>query len=78
MYGMHHEIGNFVQAIKRGRLLTRANHWDYDGKWRELIEGLNEVVDTFMNPFQSRRSISAAFPEAKFPSRSRRLSGRLQ
>ncbi len=52
MYGMHHEIGNFVQAIKRGRLLTRANHWDYDGKWRELIEGLNEVVDTFMNPFQ--------------------------
>jgi methyl-accepting chemotaxis protein len=52
MYGMHHEIGNFVQAIKNGRLLTRANHWDYDGKWRDLIEGLNEVIDTFMGPFQ--------------------------
>jgi methyl-accepting chemotaxis protein len=52
MYGMHHEIQNLVQAIKHGRLLTRGNDWDFEGKWRELIAGLNEVIDTFMHPFE--------------------------
>lgn len=52
MYGMHHEIRNFVQAIKQGKLVTRGNDWDFEGKWRELIGGLNEVIDTFMTPFE--------------------------
>ena len=51
MYGMHHEVHDLVAAIRDGRLDTRGNDWDYEGRWRELIAGINGVIDAFSTPF---------------------------
>jgi methyl-accepting chemotaxis protein len=41
-----------VECIKRGNLTARGNDWDFEGHWRELIAGVNEVIDSFVSPFQ--------------------------
>lgn len=52
MYGMHNEVQTLVEAVKKGQLETRGNDWDYDGCWRDLVAGLNDVLDAFVKPFR--------------------------
>jgi len=40
-------------AIKNGRLKTRSNDWDFEGRWKEMLAGLNQVIDTFADPFET-------------------------
>jgi methyl-accepting chemotaxis protein len=52
MQGMHHEAQDLIGAIKKGHLHARGNDWDFTGTWRDLILGMNGVVDAFEQPFQ--------------------------
>jgi methyl-accepting chemotaxis protein len=52
MYGIHREIHSLVDAVKAGILTTRCNDWDYQGRWAELLAGLNDVMDAFVGPFR--------------------------
>ncbi len=52
MYGIHCEIQTLVDAVKAGKLDTRGNDWDYEGRWRQLLAGLNDVMDAFVGPFR--------------------------
>jgi methyl-accepting chemotaxis protein len=52
MQGMHHEAQDLIASIKGGKLHARGNAWDFEGTWRDLILGMNGVVDAFERPFQ--------------------------
>jgi methyl-accepting chemotaxis protein len=44
------EIATVIQAIQAGRLDQRGNADAFAGGWRDLIQGLNQVVDAFVAP----------------------------
>jgi len=45
------EMDVLVQAIQEGRLDTRGNTEQFAGGWRALVHGSNNVINTFMEPF---------------------------
>jgi methyl-accepting chemotaxis protein len=57
LYGMTHEMQHLIESIKDGKLDTRGNDWDFEGCWKELIEGLNETIDATVDPVQEARSV---------------------
>jgi PAS domain S-box-containing protein len=57
LYGMHHETQNLIRAIKEGKLDTRGNDWDFEGNWKALIAGVNDVLDATINPVQEASGV---------------------
>ncbi len=45
------EINRQVQTVQRGRLDLRSNAEAFGGVWRELVAGVNNMIDAFMTPF---------------------------
>ncbi len=45
------EMQQLIQAIQDGRLENRGNADIFAGGWRELVTGVNGVVEAFMQPF---------------------------
>lgn len=45
------ETSMLTRAIQNGQLDTRGKIEEFSGGWRELVEGINEVIDAFMTPF---------------------------
>lgn len=41
-----------IQAIREGRLDFRGDADQYQGAWRELVAGVNRLVDAFMDPVE--------------------------
>jgi methyl-accepting chemotaxis protein len=52
MLGVLREIEELASSAKNGKLAARGNDWDFEGCWKDLITGLNELVDAFIQPFQ--------------------------
>ncbi|MBU5611633.1 methyl-accepting chemotaxis protein [Geomonas azotofigens] len=50
LYGMHAEAVHLTDSIREGKLNTRGNDWDYNGIWKELIEGFNGTLDAVIEP----------------------------
>ncbi len=48
--GVNEEIVSQIKAVAEGRLNVRANADAYSGTWRELILGINGLVDAFAGP----------------------------
>lgn len=44
------EINGVVTEIKDGNILYRTNPDDYNGDWKLMITGLNEVLQAYQNP----------------------------
>ncbi len=44
------EIDGLSQAIQKGRLDTRGHVEAFEGGWRELVVGVNNVIDAFVTP----------------------------
>ncbi len=57
LYGMHHEMQNLIRAVKEGKLQTRGNDWDYDGNWKDLIMGINEILDATIDPVREANNV---------------------
>jgi len=49
--GAFEEVARLVEAIKNGRLETRADVERFQGQDRAMLEGVNELIDAFMAPF---------------------------
>jgi methyl-accepting chemotaxis protein len=47
---MLEETTTLTQAIQAGQLDTRGTPETYDGSWRDLVLGINNVIDAFVNP----------------------------
>ncbi|HJV36387.1 methyl-accepting chemotaxis protein [Geomonas sp.] len=50
LYGLHAETGHLLGSIGDGKLRTRGNAWDYQGVWKELIQGVNDTLDALTAP----------------------------
>jgi methyl-accepting chemotaxis protein len=48
--GLNNEIALHAKAITEGKLDTRANADLYSGTWKELILGINGLIDAFVGP----------------------------
>ncbi|GBC60847.1 methyl-accepting chemotaxis sensory transducer [Desulfonema ishimotonii] len=44
------ETDDLSRAIRQGRLDTRGNAETFSGTWRELVAGVNDVIDAFVTP----------------------------
>ena len=44
------EIEQNVKAITEGKLDTRANAELYSGTWKDLVHGINSLIDSFVGP----------------------------
>ncbi|MDM8516780.1 CHASE3 domain-containing protein [Desulfobacterales bacterium HSG16] len=44
------ETDNQIRTIREGRLDTRIDAESYDGGWRELVLGINKLLDTLIAP----------------------------
>jgi len=49
--GMFEEIVRLVEAIKNGELSERARSDQFDGQAKLMLDGVNELIDAFMAPF---------------------------
>jgi methyl-accepting chemotaxis protein len=67
MYGMHHEMQNLVRAITEGKLNTRGNDWDFEGNWREMIQGVNQAIDAFVGPYRMAASYVDRISDGDIP-----------
>ncbi len=44
------EIGKIIEAIREGKLDFRGDASAFDGGWRELVLGVNQVIESFVTP----------------------------
>lgn len=44
------EISEIIQAIRNGQLDKRGNSEKFSGGWKDLVVGLNEVINAFVEP----------------------------
>ena len=51
------ETNGLIQAVQAGRLTARGNAAAFAGDWRELVLGVNHVIDAFVTPF----NVTAAY-----------------
>ncbi|MBF0518859.1 MAG: MCP four helix bundle domain-containing protein [Nitrospirae bacterium] len=48
--GIFAEIDKLINSVKDGNLATRGESEKYRGGWRQLIDGLNTLVEAFVKP----------------------------
>lgn len=44
------DVNKLIVATQEGKLDTRGNASVYDGSWKELVQGLNSLIDAFVAP----------------------------
>lgn len=44
------ETGNLIKSAQDGKLETRGNANQYSGSWKELVIGVNSLIDAFVSP----------------------------
>ncbi len=47
------ELGKVSSAAKRGKLDVRCQHALFTGSWKELTQGVNQIVDQFVKPLEN-------------------------
>ncbi|GAK59116.1 methyl-accepting chemotaxis sensory transducer [Candidatus Vecturithrix granuli] len=47
------DLQGLIHAVQTGKLATRGNIEGYTGNWRELIQGMNSLIDAFVAPVNS-------------------------
>jgi methyl-accepting chemotaxis protein len=47
------DLQGLIQAIQEGKLATRGNIAGYTGNWRDLLVGVNMLIDAFVAPVNS-------------------------
>jgi len=48
--GLLKEINDLIKGIREGKLKNRGNADTFVGEWRELITGINRLIDAFTDP----------------------------
>lgn len=50
MNGLLEETNKLIQAAQEGELSLRADSSDFNGDWKTLVNGVNDLVDAFVKP----------------------------
>jgi methyl-accepting chemotaxis protein len=53
------EISGLIEASKNGKLQTRGKETGYQGDWKTIISGLNEMLDAILLPIQEGNRVLA-------------------
>lgn len=61
------EITRLVETVRDGRLSERGNLERFTGDWKELIKGINSVVDAFTIPFDHAAQTVSLVAEGRSP-----------
>ncbi len=69
LHGMLEETGRLIRGIRDGKLDTRGRADDFEGGWREMIAGVNSLIEAFVNPFHLTARYIAEISEGKIPER---------
>ncbi|MCL2386188.1 MAG: methyl-accepting chemotaxis protein [Defluviitaleaceae bacterium] len=64
--GITLEIDNFVQAGADGNLSHRAQVGKLQGKWAEIIQGLNNVLEEIATPVQESQTVITEIAQGNF------------
>ncbi len=62
-----HEINKLTQAIQEGRLDFRGDAERFSGNWRELVVGVNNVIDKFVAPINVTAEYIARIARGDLP-----------
>lgn len=68
MNGLIKETSGLTSAIHKGKLDTRGNSSDYNGSWGEVIDGINHLIDAFVNPINIMSEYISLIGKGKIPS----------
>jgi len=52
MSGLLKETDSLIDAVREGQLAVRGEAEKFSGSWRELVIGINEVIDAFVMPIR--------------------------
>jgi len=52
MSGLLKETDSLIDAVREGQLTVRGNAEKFSGSWRELVIGINDVIDAFVTPIR--------------------------
>lgn len=52
MNGLIGETNMLVEAVENGNLEAKGNDDDYNGDWRELLAGINKLIEAFVSPIK--------------------------
>ncbi len=49
---LNHDTGNLIQAVQEGKLDKRGDAANYHGAWKELVGGINSLIEAFIQPIE--------------------------
>ncbi len=67
--GLSDELLSLTTGAQKGDLTGRGNSAAFEGHYRDLIEGINKMLDTILKPFEVARDSIADIANGKIPSR---------
>ncbi len=63
---VNNEVNELIAAAIEGKLNTRADSSNYKGDWSKLINGVNHLLDTIINPINEANSILQKLSNGNF------------
>jgi len=69
IHGLVTDVGGLVRAARQGELSRRADASRHDGKFREIVEGVNQTLDTMMAPVQEAAQVLERLAQKDLTSR---------
>lgn len=67
MNGLMTETNRLITSAKRGELKTRANAAAFSGDWGQMVGGMNDLVDAFVNPINVTADYIDQISKGKIP-----------
>ena len=61
------EMDDLIYAVQEGKLVTRGNAEDFTGEWRELVMGVNNVLDAFVAPISMTADVLDRIAKGDIP-----------
>ncbi len=63
------EIDGLIRSVQEGRLEARGNAAGYSGGWRNLVEGINRLIEAFADPIRVTAACIDAVAKGEIPER---------
>lgn len=64
---IHEEVSRLVEAVRAGRLSERANASEFHGADREVLEGLNSMLDALVEPLNAVADFAVQISKGAIP-----------
>ena len=60
------DLGTLIHCVQEGKLATRGQVADYAGVWRELVAGINDLIEAFVTPMTQINQTLALIAQGDF------------